>query len=189
MRVSRFVKLAVLLSVIFATWFVTSSLVAKQQKTQQQKRNLAKSPPFARETAARGAPSPKPVGTPIKATYECRLLAFDVNVQGGQVKVSSSVALTDRIGDKTYLWRLKVSQEGMPEPIVDVPYVGQMFAIHQSGQMSPTFAETINLPPGKHMVSLSLYGMPHGYDISLLKDETTAQWASVVRGVKKIEVK
>ncbi len=54
--------------------------------------------------------------------------------------------------------------------------------------MSPTFSETIQLPPGDHRVILSLYGVPKGYDLAELNDQAKALAALLIEIPKVVKI-
>ena len=183
MRSSVTFKLAVLLPVIFATWFVTSSIIA-QHATGNKSTSLQK---LAGNEAIPQASPAKSRSVGYAATFH--LKNFDINVQDDEVRVAASVAMMARTQDSIHLWRMRAYRAEGDVLELDKPYTEQAFEIHPSGQMSPAFSESFQLPVGKHRILLSLYQVPKGYDLSELNDEDKALAATVISGAKTIEIR
>jgi hypothetical protein len=183
MRLSTSLKLAVLIPVAYATWAVTSGLMAQQVKP-------------TRTIVIRDAESPSTqpadvdsIRAPVHMTYEYKLKKFDVQVNGTIASVSSSVDMLDTKGDRTYLWRLQSFKHGDAEHAVDIPYLKQMFAIDPSKKtVSPNFTDSIELPQGTHLVILTLYGVPRGFDTKQLDDPVQAKEATLLQHSKTIQI-
>lgn len=186
MRSSISLRLAVLTPVILLTWFFTSSLVAQQRRKATDSATEAR----ATETSRQGTPQQFQVSQtkPARYIYRYALQSYAVTPDENGVQVAASVDMTDTVGDKSYVWRLQVFREGEVEPSSDVLYGRQVFSIHPSGKMNPTFTETLQLPEGNHRVLLTLYALPKGFDLSRLDEPGISTQVQVIGGIQEVSV-
>ncbi len=191
MRASVSAKLIFLVPVVVATWFLTSSLMAQQGK---KPRPLTPKPTTSVvETAGEAAPGEqlaveKADKTPAGLIYRTMIKETKATVNENGVTVTSSAELVDSVGNQSYLWRLRVFSDGVPEPTRDLIYDHQLFSTPRSGMMSPTFTETLPLPQGKHRLQVVLYAVPKGFDLSHLEDEAVKNQVMMAGNITEISV-
>ena len=175
MKLQTTIKMAVLVPVVCATWFITTSIVAgsKQQH-----------PPGIMSAGEQHAANSTTREAKLDATFERK--QFNLAVDGNRVAVSASVAMMARKQDSLYMWRLRAFLED--GSVLDTPYIEQAFTMDPSGQMAPSFLESFQAPRGKHRILLHLYQVPLGYDLTELSDETKAEAALVIGAHKMIEI-
>ena len=188
------------------TWFVTRSLMAQVRgKRAVGTAAIAPSYPIAGKTAVTlpaGTPPPAQVQLPPGLTalpaeptiFEMRLTGYRQTLVGNQLRVETSVDITDRRPGMSYVWVLTASPGGGPvgEPIgpptIKRVYDHQMFDVAATGQGSPTFSETIELPSGRHFVQVALYVFRKGEDLSFLDDPQAAYTKGAVGGSGAVNV-
>lgn len=170
MKRSVTIKIAVLIPVILTTHYLTTEIRARWVE------DKFESPRVEITFLGRNKSIPKPNITsnrpPVATGY---LKGHDIRVVGNEVQITASAYLEEDMrlqGNRSvFLWRVRVHRDEDVTLEVDRPYVEQLFEIHPSGSMSPTFAESFQLPAGRHRVQLTLYRMPKDYDLANLNDE------------------
>jgi hypothetical protein len=174
------IKLAVVVPVVFVTWYFTSSITAQ----------FALKPfqgAYKSGQAILSTPTPSAKTVPA-AQAKYQLGGFDVTTDGQAARVSASVNMYSQSNDHDYMWRLRVYPDGQELPGIDKAYEDQIFEIHPSGRMTPTFDESIPLPVGKYRITLSLYAMPKGYDRTQLVDGSNEKSVTIIRVAGKIVI-
>ena len=190
MKSSVSIKIAVLTPVVLSTWFVTSKIMGRPASAADRP---AARPAVPTLTTGFGNEA-KPQAIRSGKYANARMLSSSwlvdrsFRVQGDEVQVTASVNLMNTKDDTAYLWRLRVHQESDRVVVMDRPYAEQTFSIHPSGQMNPKFADVIQLPPGRHRVTLSLYGVPKDYDLTELNDDGKALAASLIQATEVVEI-
>ncbi len=186
---SLFTKVVVLTPLAFATWFVTSTLLQKNAKGKVAPR------PIVTKTAvtlsneegqlngiqrvARGIPAP--------IFAYCSLKNYKIVAQENAVAVNAEVFIKSLPRPIAHLWRIRITDLN-DRAVFDHPYVDQIFPLHPSGEMSPTFADKFPLPPGEYVVRLNLYGVPQDYNLTELNDEEKSRAATMIHVRKQIKI-
>lgn len=197
MRLRLSIRAACLAGLALGACGLTSGIMARYASA----KSSAKENSGARELTTKvvrlkgeaGALPPLPAGEvprPVRKAASWSLRSHSIEVVGREVRVSASVALMDRRPiPNLYLWRLRAFQGEDGPLVLDRPYKGQMFEIDPSGEMNPTFAESIELPPGRYHIRLNLYGVPKGYDLAELNDNDRTWASSLIHVPKLVEIR
>ncbi len=200
MRPRLSIKVAYLAGLALATWAITSGIMARYASAKSSAKENSGARGFTTKETKVVLPNGKAVATPplpagevprpVKKAASWSLTSHNVDVVGREVRVSASVALMDRRPiPNRYLWRLRAFQGEDGPLVLDRPYKGQMFEIHPSGEMNPTFAESIELPPGRYSIRLNLYSIPKGYDLAELNDNDRTWASSLIHVLKIVEIR
>lgn len=65
-------------------------------------------------------------------------------------------------------------------------YAHQVFNVPRGEQVAPTFQDTIAVPPGKSLVELTLYAFGEGTDMNVFNDEKAAEGYKSARAWRKV---
>jgi hypothetical protein len=172
---SASIKLAVLTPVIFATWYLTSELIHRPRRAEASK-TVGQFQSRVVNSETQGPP-PLPKGARLverPVVSSSQLDSETIAVDGPEVTITAKASLMNHNNSTRHLWRLRVYDQngGM---VLDRPYLDQIFKMHESGEMKPSFAERIQLPKGEYKVAITLYSMAEGYNLSHIDVATKPQ--------------
>jgi hypothetical protein len=106
---------------------------------------------------------------------------FDVRIDGHHVLVSAAAEIYERQGGShRHVWALRVfAIEGEPGKLSERPfrsryYHEQAFTLPAgpAARMHPTFAEALELPPGRYRVAVTLHSLQPDFDPTGLNERT-----------------
>lgn len=177
MKRSILTKSVAVVPIVWATWFVTNAIMARASWPRD-------TPPSQGNTPQTSTPEVK--ARPLRVVSRSKMKTFDVQVDGNIVMVDAMAALTSETRSTSYLWRIRVGQDGVKE--IDRAYVEQLFELPDTGTLSPKFIEAFQLPAGLHNVALTLYAMPKGYNIKQLNDSKVDKAMAIIHVHKEIVV-
>jgi hypothetical protein len=180
------IKIAVLTPVVISTWFLTPKIIGRPASAADRPPAPTITIDFENRSTSQVIRTGK--GAKIQPHSAGWLSSHEFRVQGNEVQVTALVDLMNTRDDTAYLWRLRAHRESDHVVVLDKPYLEQIFTIHPSGRMNPRFEELIQLPSGRHLVTLSLYGVPKDYDLTNLNDDEKAMAARLIQIPKVIEI-
>jgi len=183
MRRSISLKVFVLSNVVYLTWWMTSSLMAKPNE------GTVVANPASGQAKAAGklridnvrAAAPAAAGFNPNLESSHNLENFDLHVEGHTVSIHASVNIMDRHAGRWHIWRLRILDEESQVMILDDPYMDQKFQMTEPGIMNPRFDELLTLQPGHYRAILSLHKIFDGVDVQvILNDKFLSRTSSLI---------
>jgi hypothetical protein len=112
------------------------------------------------------AQKPDPFAAGCTARFQMGKMS--ATVIGTQVSVNVNVSIQAKQTGALLLWTLRVFDAKSKERISEHRYVDQMFWPETEALQSPTFSETLTLPPGTYVTEVILYRLHRGVTVDRL---------------------
>jgi hypothetical protein len=124
-------------------------------------------------THSKGA-TPLLGGMPLPDCDKIRTVRFpasNVTVNGRTVVITGQAEIEDGTGENKYLWLVRIYEANHLKTLVkEHHYFNQVFQV-EGGHAFPTFADQVDLPPGRYQVQLILYARALGFDLARTQPE------------------
>jgi len=151
----KVVRLLSLVALSAATFWVTSSLIARDKV---KRGALARTTGIVRPAEEAIHINPQGASVHPHSMAEITLVSMDAIVHGRQVIISQTAHVVERVGGTLYMWHLQVSGDRS----FDRFYRQQVFPPVPGG-LQPEFHDMVDLPPGDYQVRVILHRVPPGF--------------------------
>jgi len=149
MKLALPAKVLVLAALAVASSWTTSRLLAKQ-------------------------PLDKPTRYPAQLIATGRMQEVDILAEGTDVKVQATARVHETRPLISYYWKVRVRDKATRDIVLERFYDEKPFK-PDAVESEPSFAETLQLPPGEYKVVVFLFHFPDGFDMGILDDPEVAR--------------
>lgn len=197
MRYPTILKVVVVLLLVLASWTFTSSLLAQKgfsgrlnQRASSQ--NAVKNQP---NTDVMMTPNNGPgrvnsnttIPSQLNIQASAKMQSSKFWVEDNTLNITATLAIFDKNPNSSYLWRVKIVNSVSNLVHTNCCYTNQIFQARGDKEQHPTFVESIPLPSGRYVVSLSLFNIPNLNTMPNLDDQYYFDQHVVLHSVENID--
>jgi len=178
MRFSLWIKLLTLVAISVATFFVTSSVLARGKHRRASGAIAATAADGPAGLAGMISKNPAPARG-INTSYASGAMHWiKIETVGNSVHIMASASIRDIRPGVTYVWFVRVLHPNTGKVVFEKRYDDQIFGMPPEMEMKPTFEDRIDLPlePGSYKVELVAFHVMPGEGLAVLNDAKIARF-------------